>query len=111
MDPDVGGSNPPIIRRVVVLPQPDGPRRLKNSPSRTSRSIASTAVKPRPGWAPSTYLETRRPTASPPKVFVSLFSRTATSATGEVDPPGTLEVERSRPDGRPGSPSDWVGQE
>ena len=27
-------SNPPIIRRVVVLPQPDGPSRLKNSPSR-----------------------------------------------------------------------------
>ena len=43
--PDVGSSKPPIIRRVVVLPQPDGPRRLKNSPSRTSRSMWSTATR------------------------------------------------------------------
>ena len=31
--PDVGSSKPPIIRRVVVLPQPRRPSRLKNSPS------------------------------------------------------------------------------
>ena len=30
--PLVGRSKPPIIRRVVVLPQPDGPRSEKNSP-------------------------------------------------------------------------------
>ena len=42
--PDVGSSKPPIIRSVVVLPQPDGPRRLKNSPSWTSRSMWSTAT-------------------------------------------------------------------
>src|SRR5688572_8533726 len=41
--PDVGSSNPPIIRRVVVLPHPDGPRREKNSPGRTSRETPSTA--------------------------------------------------------------------
>lgn len=29
--PDVGCSNPAIIRKSVVLPQPDGPRRVKNS--------------------------------------------------------------------------------
>ena len=43
MSPEVGCSKPPIIRRVVVLPQPDGPRRLKNSPSWTSRLMWSTA--------------------------------------------------------------------
>src|SRR6476646_9324154 len=42
--PEVGASKPPIIRRVVVLPQPDGPSKLKNSPSRTSRSMWSTAT-------------------------------------------------------------------
>ena len=30
--PPVGGSNPPIIRSVVVLPQPLGPSSEKNSP-------------------------------------------------------------------------------
>src|SRR5215475_210645 len=42
--PWVGSSNPAIIRMVVVLPQPDGPSREKNSPSRMSRSIPATAV-------------------------------------------------------------------
>ena len=46
--PPVGSSNPPIIRRVVVLPQPDGPSSEKNSPvsiddtpstARTSRTF------------------------------------------------------------------------
>src|SRR5579863_2971391 len=35
-------SNPAIIRRVVVLPQPDGPRREKNSPGRTVRDRSCT---------------------------------------------------------------------
>ena len=34
--PSVGISKPPIMRRVVVLPQPDGPSMLKNSPRRIS---------------------------------------------------------------------------
>src|SRR2546429_772290 len=42
--PWVGSSKPAIIRIVVVLPQPDGPSREKNSPSRMSRSIPATAV-------------------------------------------------------------------
>ena len=42
--PSVGCSNPAIIRRVVVFPQPDGPSREKNSPGSTSRSMWSTAV-------------------------------------------------------------------
>ena len=31
--PEVGSSSPAIIRSVVVLPQPDGPSSMKNSPS------------------------------------------------------------------------------
>ena len=41
--PLVGSSKPPIIRSVVVLPQPDGPRSEKNSPARISRDTRSTA--------------------------------------------------------------------
>ena len=32
MLPSVGVSNPAIIRKVVVFPQPDGPNRVTNSP-------------------------------------------------------------------------------
>src|SRR4051812_8993260 len=35
---------PAVISRVVVLPQPDGPSSATSSPSRISRSSASTAV-------------------------------------------------------------------
>src|SRR5688500_16632356 len=45
--PSVGCTNPAIMRRVVVLPQPEGPRREKNSPSsmrRLRRLTASTSL-------------------------------------------------------------------
>src|SRR5512132_3884513 len=42
--PLVGVTKPAIIRSVVVLPHPDGPRRVRNSPSRTSRLSPSTAA-------------------------------------------------------------------
>jgi hypothetical protein len=35
-----GSRNPEIVLRIVVLPQPEGPRKLKNSPS-AMRSVAS----------------------------------------------------------------------
>jgi hypothetical protein len=41
--PSEGASNPAIIRRHVVLPEPDGPRIEKNSPWPISRSTPSTA--------------------------------------------------------------------
>ena len=41
--PAVGSSKPPIIRRVVVLPQPLGPSIEKNSPDRMSIETRSTA--------------------------------------------------------------------
>ena len=37
MVPDVGSSKPAIMRRVVVLPQPLGPRKDTNSPRATSQ--------------------------------------------------------------------------
>src|SRR5258708_29365056 len=37
------GSRPASRRRAVVLPEPDGPTRTMNSPSRISRSSASSA--------------------------------------------------------------------
>src|SRR6266849_5454212 len=44
--PEVGLSNPAIIRIVVVLPAPFGPRKPWISPGATSRLTPSTAVKP-----------------------------------------------------------------
>ena len=35
--PELTGSRPAIMRSVVVLPQPEGPSSVKNSPSRISR--------------------------------------------------------------------------
>ena len=43
--PAVGCSKPAIIRSVVVLPQPLGPRKVKNSPCPSSSERSSTAVK------------------------------------------------------------------
>src|SRR5919109_2744766 len=42
--PESGCSKPAIMRRLVVLPQPDGPSREKNSPASMSRLTASTAT-------------------------------------------------------------------
>src|SRR5690606_38382604 len=41
--PALGSSNPAMTRRVVVLPQPDGTSKAKNSPSSMMRSTSSTA--------------------------------------------------------------------
>src|SRR3982751_1252149 len=43
--PEVGSSSPAIMRNVVVLPQPDGPSRQKNSPSSTVKLEDFTAWK------------------------------------------------------------------
>src|SRR5215470_978282 len=45
ISPPLGYSRPAIMRRVVVLPQPDGPSRQTTSPAATSRSTRSTAVR------------------------------------------------------------------
>src|SRR3954452_628612 len=41
--PSSGCSKPAISRSVVVLPEPEGPSSVKNSPARTSRSTPATA--------------------------------------------------------------------
>src|SRR5215813_7442141 len=43
--PAVGSSSPAIMRKVVVLPHPDGPSRQKNSPSFTVKVESFTATK------------------------------------------------------------------
>src|SRR5260221_6580893 len=45
MVPAVGSSSPAIMRSVVVLPQPEGPSRQRNSPSSTVKLAALTAWK------------------------------------------------------------------
>src|SRR5918994_2229670 len=42
--PSLGCSNPAIIRNEVVLPQPEGPRNDRNSPSSTESSRARAAT-------------------------------------------------------------------
>src|SRR5436309_14502135 len=42
--PEVMSSSPATHRNAVVLPQPDGPTRTRNSPSSISRFRSSTAV-------------------------------------------------------------------
>ena len=49
--PPWGRSRPATQRSVVVLPQPDGPRRVKNSPCLSEKLISSTALT---GWLPRT---------------------------------------------------------
>ena len=53
IEPAVGSSSPATIRRVVVLPQPDGPSREKNSPSPMVRLTSSTAVTSVPDRSPN----------------------------------------------------------
>ena len=45
ISPDVGGSNPAIMRSVVVLPEPDAPSSVRNSPAAMSSDRSSTAAK------------------------------------------------------------------
>ena len=70
--PDVGVSKPAIIRSTVVLPEPEGPSIEKNSPSRISSSMSSTATT---GGVPGNSLRSRDNT-------------TADSAAGVVAPIG-----------------------
>src|SRR6476660_3762344 len=46
MWPEVGASRPDIMRRSVVLPQPDGPSSAKNSFWSMSKETSSTALTP-----------------------------------------------------------------
>ncbi len=50
ISPDLGRSRPAIERSVVVLPQPEGPSSVKNSPSGTSNVTFCAAFT---GWPSS----------------------------------------------------------
>src|SRR5258708_28064438 len=63
--PEVGCSKPAISRKVVVLPQPEGPSREKNSPLATVRSTLSTAISPNLLVSPDSSIAPP-PTAPPP---------------------------------------------
>ena len=43
-EPVSGDSNPAMMRSVVVLPQPDGPSKPKNSPRSTATETSATAA-------------------------------------------------------------------
>jgi len=43
ISPEVGDSSPAIMRRVVVLPQPEGPRMVVSVPRGTSKLMPLTA--------------------------------------------------------------------
>src|SRR3712207_1274133 len=49
--PEVGSTQPAIICKVVVLPQPDGPRSDTNSPLSIARSSPATAR-----WSPKLFV-------------------------------------------------------
>src|SRR5690606_13083270 len=67
-EPEVGSSSPAIMRRVVVLPQPEAPSRAKKEPSGMVRSSGCTAVK-----SPKTLL-------TPESVIVMVWSSLALRA-------------------------------
>src|SRR5690349_7145029 len=65
--PEVGSTQPPIICRVVVSPQPEGPSRETNSPCRTESETPSTAVTgPKRRVRPS---RTRKPIVAVPSAL------------------------------------------
>ncbi len=46
MSPAVGVWNPAIMRKSVVLPEPDGPRMVRKAPVARSKETSSTAFRP-----------------------------------------------------------------
>jgi hypothetical protein len=67
ISPPLGSSWPAIMRRIVVLPQPDGPRKQQYAPSGTFRLIASTAtVSPKRLCTPASSMSPRPAITQPP---------------------------------------------
>src|SRR4051794_2114835 len=83
--PCVISSRPATIRSAVVLPQPDGPTRTMNSPSRIARSSPCTAV------VPSGYVF---PTLS--NVTAAIPSPRPACRTKSLSQPGRLSKRRQR---------------
>ena len=102
--PAVGRSKPAIIRRTVVLPEPEGPRSVTNSPSPMLRSMPSTATT----GAPPLENSLRSPTSctAAPARAVTASGRALPTASGR-EAPGTesiaTRVLRPARETRPGS--------
>src|SRR3954447_10526979 len=64
MSPPVGSSRPAIIRRVVVLPHPLGPRNTISSPGSISNEIFFTAITP-PAYSLTRSRSSMRPFSGP----------------------------------------------
>src|SRR6266852_3672105 len=63
--PFVGASKPATILSVVVLPQPEGPSRVRNRPGATSRLTSRTASRAPPPCGKRLVIDSRRmPAAS-----------------------------------------------
>src|SRR5271169_5031381 len=77
--PAVARSRPATMRSVVVLPQPDGPSSVTNSPASTARLKRSTATTP-PKWQQTSSITSvgiRSPGVSGPHDGRSLGDRLA----------------------------------
>src|SRR5436190_2065385 len=122
MPPSSTGSRPASIRRVVDLPQPDGPTSTMNSPSWISRSSPATAGADAPGYHRCAPLKLTVATDHPSRQVSRSHSQAVLGddlgvptrrvlerapLVGEVDPdqtepllvpPGPLEVVQQRPD-------------
>src|ERR1041384_2839559 len=75
ISPELMSSSPTIMLSSVDFPQPDGPTRMKNSPSPMVKSASLTAAKPSP-------------------YFLETLSRTI-SAMGAVPPGATSALHRA----------------
>src|SRR4051794_10271596 len=94
IEPLVGSSSPARIRRIVDLPQPDGPSSDRKVPRAVCRSASCSAVTDRPRMrkilvSPETCTPVPRATPRAPAVLVS----SATGSAGVVHEVGVLLVD------------------
>ncbi len=90
--PSLGCSKPAIMRRLVVLPQPEGPRIERNSPALTARLFSTTA-------------------ATSPKRLVT-FLNSMTGCSKDLSDAGVSHYECSEnlvPRNTAAKPGDWQG--
>src|SRR5262245_30665145 len=110
ISPSVTSSRPAIMRRMVVLPQPDGPTSTMNSPSPISRDTSRTACTP-PGNSLLTWSRTILPISASSAVRGRDRSERPEALMGEGGTkmlggsrtvPEPVEAEERRPDHRRG---------
>src|SRR3954453_1112155 len=105
MLPLVGGSNSAIMLSSVLLPHPDGPTMLKNSPSRTSSVMPSSATTRRflPDSNTLTTSTRRMSTLAPLRTTVRCTPGYPLRGAGRAlvaapeGPPGAVRSTRRRP--------------